>query len=77
MELYVIIQSAIIEYEECTNILAVCSSEAKAIEAIARYEDYYKDSPWSHTHYYETYTLDEIWDKFGFNPDAKDDETEE
>ena len=77
MKAYVVIELAIIEYEECFNVMGVFSSIEKAEEAIARYEEHYRDAPWHHEFYYEDYAIDEIWDKLGFKPDIEDSETEE
>jgi uncharacterized protein YfcZ (UPF0381/DUF406 family) len=44
MKVYIVMEYAVIEYEECTQVMGVFSSEDKAKEAIAEYTKWSKDS---------------------------------
>ena len=62
MKVYVVVEFAVIEYEECTEVMGVFSSEAKAKEAIAEYENNTKGSRWRHEYNYFEYELDQVWE---------------
>ena len=63
MKVYVVVEYAVIEYEECTRVMGVFSSEAKAKDAIKDYEEWSKDSSWRHEYNYEEYEVDQIWEQ--------------
>ena len=63
MKVYVVVEFAVIEYEECTRVMGVFSSENKAKEAIKDYEEWSKDSRWRHEYSYEEYEVDQIWEQ--------------
>lgn len=63
MKVYVVMEYAVIAFEECTGVMSVFSSEAKAKEAIAEYEKHYKDSSWRHEFRYEEYEVDKVWEQ--------------
>ncbi len=59
MKVYVVWECAVIEYEECFRIMSVHSSEDKAKEAIAGYEEVAKQWKKCRAEYsYEEYTVD-------------------
>ena len=59
MKVYVVYEYAVIEYEECFRIMSVHSSEDKAKEAIAGYEEVAKQWKKGRTEYsYEEYAVD-------------------
>lgn len=59
MKVYVVYESAVIEYEERFRIMSVHSSEANAKEAIAGYEEVAKRwKKWSAEYNYEECALD-------------------
>ena len=60
MKVYVVYESAVIEYEECTRVMEVFSSVDEAAEAVVEYETLYEDSCWHHEFYYKDYELDSI-----------------
>ena len=62
MKVYVVYESAVIEYEECFRIMGVFLSEDKAAEAIREYEKWSANSKYSHEYQYEEYELDKIWE---------------
>lgn len=63
MKVYVVIEHAVIEYEECERLMGVFSSKAKAKEAIAEYEVWAKDSRWRHEYSYGEYEVDQVWEQ--------------
>ena len=63
MKVYVVVEYAVIEYEECTRVMGVFSSEDKAKEAVKDYEEWSKDSRWSYDYEYEEYEVDQIWEQ--------------
>lgn len=63
MKVYVVVEYAVIEYEECTQVMGVFSSEDKAKEAIKDYEEWSKDSPWRNEYGYYEYEVDRIWER--------------
>lgn len=73
MKVYVVIEYAVIEYEECTRVMGVFSDENKAAEAVKEYEKEAADSRWCHEYEYEEYELDSLWEASCW----KDDEDEE
>jgi hypothetical protein len=62
MKVYVVMESAVIEYEEYERLMGVFSSEAKAKEAIAEYEEWSKDSKWRYEYTYIECEVDQIWE---------------
>ena len=63
MKVYVVWEYAVIEYEECTRVMGVFSSEDKAKEAIKDYGEWSKDSRWRHEYNYYEYEVDQIWEQ--------------
>ena len=63
MKVFVVVEFAVIEYEERTEVMGVFSSEDKAQEAIAEYEKNTKDSRWRHEYNYFEYKVDQIWEE--------------
>lgn len=63
MKVYVVMEYAVIEYEECTRLMGVFSSEAKASEATAEYTKWYKDSRWRHEYNYIECEVDPVWEQ--------------
>ncbi len=59
MKVFVVVEFADIEYEECKEVMGVFTSEVKAKEAIAEYEKWSKNSRWHHEYNYFEYELDE------------------
>ena len=62
MKVYVVVEFAVIEYEECTQVMGVYSTVDKAKEAIAEYEEWSKDSRWRHEYSYFEYEIDKVWE---------------
>lgn len=62
MKVYVVIEYANIEYEECVRVRGVFSSIEKAKSAIQAYEKQSAGSKWHHEYNYEEYELDAVWD---------------
>ena len=63
MKVYVVMEYAVIGYEECHEIMCVCSSVNKAKEAIAEYTEWSKDSRGRHEYNYYEYEVDQIWEQ--------------
>lgn len=63
MKVYVVIEFAVIEREECTEVMGIFSSEVKAKKAIAEYEAWAKDAKWHHEYNYFEYEVDQIWEQ--------------
>ena len=64
MKVYVVIEYAVIEYEEYTSVMGIFSSEAKAKEAITEYEAWFnKGSRGRREYSYEEYEVDKIWEQ--------------
>lgn len=61
VKVYVVIEYADIEYEECVRVMGVFSSVEKAKSAIRAYEKWSADSKWHHEYDYEEYELDVVW----------------
>ena len=61
MKVYVVVEFAVIEREECTEVMGVFSSEVKAKKAIAEYEEHTKDSYWHHEYSCQIYEIDQVW----------------
>ena len=61
MKVYVVMEYAVIEYEECTRVMGVFSSVDKAKEAVVEYEKEATDSYWRYEYGYEEYELDGLW----------------
>ena len=62
MKVYVVVEFAVIEYEERTEVMGVFSSEAKAKEAITEYENWSKDSKYRHEYQCFEYEVDKLWE---------------
>lgn len=61
MEVYVVYEYAVIEYEECFRIMSVHSSKAKAKDAIANYKEAAKQWKKGRAEYqYEKYAIDTL-----------------
>ena len=60
MKVFVVMEYAVIEYEECCRVMGVFSNADKAQEAIREYEKEAEDSCWRHDYEYEEYELDNI-----------------
>ena len=63
MKVYVVMEYAVIEYEECERLMGVFSSKTKAKEAIATYEDWSKGSRWRHEYNYIECEVDQVWEQ--------------
>lgn len=63
MKVYIVMEYAVIEYEECTQVMGVFSSEDKAKEAIAEYTEWSKDSKWRHEYSYIECEVDQVWEQ--------------
>jgi hypothetical protein len=61
MEVYIVIECAIIAYEEFDRPMGVFSSEAKAQEAVEVYTQESKDSGKNYDYYYTKRELDKIY----------------
>lgn len=73
MKVYVVVEFATIEYEKCVDVMGVFSSEVKAMEAIAEYEEHTKDSCWHHEYSCQVYEMNQIW----WDESVKEDDEEE
>lgn len=60
MKVYVVMEYAVIEYEECTRVMGVFSSVDTAAEAVVEYEKEAADSCWHYEYFYEEYELDSL-----------------
>ncbi len=63
MKVYIVIECAVIEYEECTRVMGVFSSEDKAKEAIVEYTEWSKDFKWRHEYSYSECEVDQVWEQ--------------
>ena len=63
MKVYVVMEHAVIGYEEYHDIMCVCSSVDKAKEAIAEYTEWSKGSRGRHEYNYYEYEVDQIWEQ--------------
>lgn len=63
MKVYVVMEYAVIEYEECIRVMGVFSDENKAKEAVKDYEKWSKDSHWRHEYNYYEYEVDKLWEQ--------------
>ena len=63
MKVYVVMEYAVIEHEECERPMGVFSSIAKAEEAIAEYKKWSEDSRWYHEYNYYEYGVDQVWEQ--------------
>jgi hypothetical protein len=63
MKIYVVMEHAVIGYDEYHDIMCVCSSVDKAKEAIAEYTEWSKDSRGRHEYNYYEYEVDQIWEQ--------------
>ena len=63
MKVYVVMEYAVIGYEEYHEVMGVFSSVDKAKEAIAEYEKGSKDSRWRHEYSYYEYEVDQVWEQ--------------
>ena len=61
MKVFIVMEYAVIEYEECCRVMGVFSSVDKAQEAIRAYEKEAEGSRWRHEYAYEEYELDSLW----------------
>lgn len=61
MEIYVVMESAVIKYEEFERPMGVFSSEAKAQEAVEIYTQESKDVGDNYDYYYIKRELDKIY----------------
>ena len=62
MKVYVVMESAVIAYEEYERLMGVFSSEAKANEAIEEYKLHVNDSCWRYEYYYVECEVDTVWE---------------
>ena len=74
MKVYVVMEYAVIEYEECTRVMGVFSSVDKAAEAVVEYEKEAADSRWRHEYAYEEYELDSLWGAFCWKVDEEEED---
>ena len=72
MKAYVVVEFAVIEYEECTRVMGVFSSVDKAEAAIKEYEKETEDSRWNHEYAYEEFEVDNVWETFGWAEDREE-----
>ena len=63
MKVYIVMEYAVIEYEECYDIMGVFSSAAKAKEAIAEYKEHTKNCCGHHEYSWYEYEVDQIWEQ--------------
>ena len=63
MKVYVVMEHAVIGYDEYHDIMCVCSSVDKAKEAIAEYTEWSKDSRGRHEYNYYEYEVDQTWEQ--------------
>ena len=63
MKVYIVMEYAVIEYEECHEVMCVCSSVDKAKDAIAEYAEWSKDSRGQHEYSYYEYEVDKVWEQ--------------
>ena len=63
MKVYVVVEYAVIEYEEYTRVMGVFSDEDKAQAAIREYEKEAEDSFGYHEYDYEEHEVDKIWEQ--------------
>ena len=73
MKVYVVVEYAVIEYEECTRVMGVFSSVDKAAEAVVEYEKEATDSRWRYEYSYEDYELDSLWGASCWEDDGEED----
>ena len=62
MKVYVVIEYAVIEYEECVRAVGVFSSIEKAETAIKEYEEDAKRWKARHEYHWEEFKLDQVWE---------------
>lgn len=72
MKVYVVVEYASMGYEKYVDVMGVFSSEAKAMEAIAEYEEHTKDC-WNHDYSCQVYEMNRIW----WDESVKEDKEEE
>ena len=74
MKVYIVMEYAVIEYEDCCRVMGVFSSVDKAAEAMAEYEKDTEDSRWRHEYFSEEYELDNLWQASCWITETDDDE---
>ncbi len=62
MKVYVVIEYAVIEYEECVRAVGVFSSIEKAKAAIVEYEEDSKRWKARHEYHWEEFDIDKVWE---------------
>ncbi len=62
MKAYVVIEYAVIEYEECVRAVGVFSSIEKAEAAIKEYEEDAKRWEEHFEYHWEEFELDQVWE---------------
>lgn len=62
MKVYVVVEFAVIEHEECTEIMGVFSSIEKAEAAIKEYEEIAEGYKEHFEYNYEEFELDTVWE---------------
>ncbi len=63
MKVYVVVEYAVIEREECTQVMGVFSSGDKAAEAAVEFEKYAEGKSWHCEYSYDEYEVDQIWEQ--------------